>query len=139
MDYKQKFSKGKLPQGLNGFYKGELLEMYPLSFVEKLAYLVTKFYLPWFGKTFFVSSRKGDNRLPFFSHTFSFKTYSAKSIDGNNKVLVLDYNLESNPGIVRRVIDEVVEIGDNQYIGKAFVKGKKGRKPRLLAYFGLKK
>lgn len=139
MDYTEEFSKGKLPKNLNGFYTGELLAMYPANTVERIAHTVAKVYLPWYGKTFFVSSRMGNNKLPIFSHAFSFKTYDAKSVDGNTKVLVLDYDLENNPSMVRRAVDEIVEIAKGQYLGKAFIKGKNGNKPRLIAFFGLKK
>lgn len=139
MNKQKQFLRGKVPRNLDGFYKGELVEMFPKSFIEKLAHFVASFYLPWLGKTFFVKKQTGDNKLPFFPHAFTFKTYEAKSIEGNIKVLVLDYDLPGNPAVVRRVVDELVEIDKGYLLGKAYVKGKKPVKPRLLAYFGLRK
>ena len=55
---------------------------------------------------------------------FVFHTYVAPGLaDPDRSVLKIDYNLEENPSLtVRRVLDELVQIDDNLYLGKAHVR-----------------
>ncbi|MBI3485698.1 hypothetical protein HY025_02020 [Candidatus Daviesbacteria bacterium] len=104
------FLKGQLPRpALNGFYKGQAQIMGP-----------------WKGKSFDSSSSSGINIINTFNNTspiFPFKTYSGKALlDPNLEVLKIDYNISSNPFWVRLVVDELVQIAPNQYLGKAILR-----------------
>ena len=54
---------------------------------------------------------------------FVFRTYMAPGLtDTDRSVLKIDYNLEENPSLtVRRVLDELVQIDNNLFLGKAHV------------------
>jgi hypothetical protein len=67
---------------------------------------------------------------------FSFRTYLAPGLaTPDREVLKLDYDLPGNPGLsVRRVLDEVVALGDEHFLGKAFVRAWWGAW-RLIAFF----
>jgi hypothetical protein len=70
-------------------------------------------------------------------HAFPFKTRITKGLQEDKSVLQLDYDLEENPKQVREIVDELVDIGNNMYLGKAYTK--KHGTPRLIAFFSLKK
>jgi hypothetical protein len=102
--------------------------------------------MPWRGKTFDASQQRGDNiftkdsyflaRLfnPLYrgfatdsSKTyrgFAFHTYTAPGLfDRDRTVLKIDYDLKENPALtVRRVLDELVQLDDHLYLGKAHVR-----------------
>jgi hypothetical protein len=102
--------------------------------------------MPWLGKTFDASRRRGDNiftqdsyllaRLfnPFYGgfrtdkpgtyRGFAFRTYMAPGLtDPDRQVLKIDYDLKDNLALtVRRVLDELVQVEDNLYLGKAHVR-----------------
>ena len=69
---------------------------------------------------------------------FAFRTYLAPGLeDADRTVLKIDYDLPENPKLtVRRVLDELVQIGDGAYLGKAHVKWWWGRWQRV-AFFAL--
>jgi hypothetical protein len=52
-------------------------------------------------------------------------------------VLQLNYDLPQNPPVVRKIIDEIVLVGNHEYLGKAYFMDK--NMPRLVGYFRLKK
>jgi hypothetical protein len=55
---------------------------------------------------------------------FAFQTYTAPGLfDTDRTVLKIDYNLKENPALtVRRVLDELVQLDDGLYLGKAHVR-----------------
>jgi hypothetical protein len=55
---------------------------------------------------------------------FAFRTYVAPGLfDSDRPVLKIDYDLEENPSLtVRRVLDELVQLSDDLYLGKAHVR-----------------
>jgi hypothetical protein len=55
---------------------------------------------------------------------FAFRTYAAPGLfDQDRTVLKIDYNLKENPALtVRRVLDELVQLDDGLYVGKAHVR-----------------
>jgi hypothetical protein len=69
---------------------------------------------------------------------FAFRTRVAPGLaDPDRQVLKIDYDLDGNPGFsVRRVLDELMQIADGDYLGKAQVKWWWGRW-QLVAYFTL--
>jgi hypothetical protein len=116
--------------------------------------------MPWKGKTFDASSSRGDNIFTrgslrtarLFNPTyrgfrgdgpetylaFAFRTYVAPGLeDADRKVLKIDYDLPENPKLtVRRVLDELVQVGNGTYLGKAHVKWWWGRW-QPVAFFAL--
>ena len=149
------FVKGGEPSNLEGFYKGSLELFIPGTFLESIAGLILKFWVPWYGKEF--GNQSNYNFIsPLFLlpiillfgpkpllkigptlHAFPFKTKIVKSLKDKIQVLQLDYDVPENPVRVRNVVDELVEIEKNIYLGKAYLKEKGSL--RLLAYFRLEK
>ena len=133
----QLFLKGTLPKGLDGFYQGKLLTLIPANFVELLGSIVSKFWLPWYGKEFYNEKQRGDNLLPFGIHIFPFQTRIKGGLKDDIRVMQLDYNIAENPRKIRDGIDELVCVGRNKYLGKAYLKD--GNDYRLVAFFSLEK
>lgn len=152
------FLRGTADIGLSGFYKGELTRLFPSSLEGTIGALLLNVWLPWKGKYFYPEHQVGDNilstYLEFFIkflyrdfgierpadgkfHAFPFHTYAMPGLLDPINVMQLNYDLSQNPPIVRKVIDELVLVGEHEYLGKAYLVGKNG--PRLMAYFRLKK
>jgi hypothetical protein len=116
--------------------------------------------MPWLGKSFNVTRQSGDNIFtqdsypllrffnPFYGgvmpdepctyRAFTFRTYTAPGLaDPDRIVLKIDYNLNGNPPLtIRRVLDELVQISEQLYLGKAHVHWWWGRW-QTVAYFSL--
>ena len=93
------FSAGSLPKNLDGFYYG------------KVARLETS----WVGKEFNASSSSGINRFQDNSKKYPFKTYA------KGDSLILDYNVPENPFYIRFIVDELVQTGRDQFLGKLHI------------------
>ena len=157
------FKMGSAPAPvLDGRYRGELITttMYPA--LDSFGRAVSRVWLPWMGKRFNREASSGDNvftpsapivgRLfwPRFSDyrlykpglytAFDFTTYEGPGLEDHEIItLKLDYGSEANPGfLVRSVIDEVVQVSGDYYLGKAFLKGRSGAL-RLAAFFALRR
>jgi hypothetical protein len=155
------FRSGTLPEPpLRGRYIGELVALDVAPGLTALADLVSAAWMPWKGKTFDPGRERGENILtrdsltlarvcaPFYRgyaddgwHTyraFAFRTYVAPGrADPDRQVLKIDYDLAGNPRLsVRRVLDELVQVGDRLYLGKAHLKWWWGTW-QLVAYFTL--
>ncbi len=138
---------------------GELVALDIAPGLTDLLTRLTSNWLPWKGKTFDPVHARGDNifsrdslRLarvfnPFYNHFvgdgpqnyrgFAFRTYLGPGReDPDRNVMKIDYDLAENPGLIRRVLDELVQIGDGTYLGKAHVKWWSGRWQRV-AFFAL--
>jgi hypothetical protein len=156
------FRLGGAPERpLDGDYKGQLTTPALWSPLDSFGRLLARFWLPWKGKQFNSAKQSGDNLLtpsaripghiiaPIFSDyrpykrglytALVFKTSVGPSVhDPDVSVLKLDYDLPENPRfLVRSVLDEVVQITGNYYLGKAYLRGKAGYK--LAAFFALHK
>jgi hypothetical protein len=118
--------------------------------------------MPWKGKCFDAAHASGDNIFTRDSLTlahiywplyrayryegaetyraFSFQTYLAPGLaDPDRQVLKIDYNQETNPSLsVRRVLDELVQVDNYLYLGKAHLRWWWGPW-QLVAYFSLVK
>src|SRR5258708_3154617 len=129
------FSKGKTPKNLEGFYKGTLALVIPKYPIEYFGNFFSKFWLPWHGKTF--TKNKGINNVSFGITAFSFSTKITKGIEDNINLLQLNYDVPENPSMIRKIIDELVEVEKNNYLGKAYLKEKDSY--RLVAFFRLMK
>jgi hypothetical protein len=97
----------------------------------------------WEGKTFQAATDtrgKGINRVHvpgLFGRQslFPFETtFGPSAIDGR-PALILDYDLDVNPGYIRRIHDEIREVAPGLFLGPAMWKGV--REPRLLLWFAL--
>jgi len=149
------FMSGTEPGVLEGFYKGKLELIIPQKPLEYSARTISSFYMPWMGKEFFGDRQTGINifalHTKFFLHrlfpkatgektlhgyrAFPFRTSIQRGLIDPINVLRLDYDLPENPEIVRRVLDELVEVDEGNYLGKAYIKTSQA--PRLVAYFRL--
>lgn len=97
----------------------------------------------WEGKTFRAESDTrgmGHNRtyVPRAlgrQNLFPFETrFGPSAIDGG-PTLILDYDLEANPGYIRSIHDEIREVVPGLFLGPAMWKGKRGK--TLVLWFGL--
>ena len=145
---------------LNGRYAGKLVAIDIAPGLTQLFQSLLNAWLPWLGKTFNAAHQAGDNIFmqdsyllarffnPFYRgfvadepgtyRGFVFRTYMAPGLaDPDRSVLKIDYDLEENPSLtVRRVLDELVQIDDNLYLGKAQMRWWWNRW-QTVAYFSL--
>jgi len=140
------FRAGRLPAPpLDGRYRGELVALDIAPGLTELIQAITRLWMPWLGKTFSTTRQQGDNLFsndsrslaqlfnplyrgfaadsPGVYRGFTFRTYIASGLaDPDNIVMKIDYDLEGNPSLtVRRVLDELVQVTENLYLGKAHV------------------
>jgi hypothetical protein len=142
------FRAGTLPsQKLNGRTRGSvvLMDIAP-GITQFMEALTGGGWMPWKGKTFDAATQTGDNLFskqdvpiarvlwplyrgivadgPETVRAFKFKTYSAPGLfDPRQSVLKIDYNSPENPPLsIRRVLDEIVQIQDGVFLGKAHLK-----------------
>jgi hypothetical protein len=154
------FRLGRVPAAMDGRYAGELVALSTGRFFDGAFEMATRFYLPWLGKRFDAAEQTGDNVLlnsllmrglgvlgwPEYRRpndeprgtvrAFPFRTQVAMGIeDTDMEVLQIAYADSPNPGLVRRVTDEVVELPGGYILGKAHMRAGKGFK--RAAFFGL--
>jgi hypothetical protein len=143
------------------FTKGTITGSAPSGFYPGKAHVLGDADVPWLGKSFDSKNQNGHNLFsptggtilsyatPFYSkstvdtagntHAYYFKTYEGYGIkDPNTKVIKLDYSSPENPWIIRIILDEIVAVGKNEYLGKIHLKIF-GDHYITLGYFGLKK
>ena len=94
---------------------------------------------PWGGKSFAGSgdSGSGVNRVHLGGRhqLFPFLTRVAPSVVDGKPCVVLNYDLEDNPGFIRAIHDEVREVAPGLYLGPAMWKSASG--PKLVLWFAL--
>jgi hypothetical protein len=136
------FALGRPPKGLDGATEGILVAPLIQPTVDRVARALTRFWMPWQGKSFDASGQRGDNRLtgetrwvakllwPLYGTregeggerlAFDFETrVEPGMLDPGTDVLVIDYApVDSNPGLVIKSIrDELVEIVPGANLGK---------------------
>jgi hypothetical protein len=97
-------------------------------------------FFPWGGKTFAGRGARGAgvNRLHLFGRhqLFPFHTRIVESAIDGAPCVALDYDLPDNPGVIRKVHDEVREVSPGLFLGPAMWKRAKGR-PALVLWFAL--
>lgn len=147
--YQKQFSAGSTPQSApDGFYRGA-------------AHVLFDAGVPWMGKSFDRANNLGFNIFtpaggsllkllaPFYkrfstnedgnTRAFYFQTRTGPGLkDPELNVVKLDYDSPENPFRIRIILDEIVEIAPEQYLGKIHVKVFPGYYSTL-GYFGLKK
>ncbi|TSC86723.1 MAG: hypothetical protein G01um10147_804 [Microgenomates group bacterium Gr01-1014_7] len=118
------FISGSAPMALpNGFYSGK----------------VTGLKTNWQGKKFNSKSKTGINIFKKEGkqiELYPFKIYMAAGLQDNIEVLRIDYNLPENPLWVRFVKDEIVETGEDKFLGKIHLTVIPGL-PVSVGYFSL--
>ena len=140
------FHTGIVPEpSLNGQYAGELVAIDIAPGLTWFFEWLTQRWMPWLGKTFNAAHRSGDNVFardsysiarffnPFYRgfvadrsgayRCFTFHTYVASGLaDPDRSVLKIDYDIDGNPSpTIRRILDELVQLDRNLYLGKAHV------------------
>jgi hypothetical protein len=138
------FRSSRLPASpLDGRYRGSLAALDIAPGFTQLFDWIAAAWMPWLGKTFDAGKQSGDNIFTrdsypmarFFNplyrgfrmegadtyRGFAFRTYTAPGLmDPDRTVLKIDYDLDENPPLtVRRVLDELVQVDHNTYLGKA--------------------
>jgi hypothetical protein len=121
------FLKGTLPPELpDGFYQGT----------------ARGYTGPWIGKTFYRKGSTGTNDFAVGEKDikkFPFRMYRDTGLrDINKQVLKIDYNIAGNPFFVRLVLDEIVALDEDTYLGKIHMRFPSFF-PMTVGYFSLKK
>lgn len=96
----------------------------------------------WQGKTVFGDTHSGINRFKYetgLATKYPFKIFTAKALrDDNKEIIKLDYNQLGNPWWLKYIVDEMVQVGPQEYLGKVHVKISK-HIVFTLGYFSLSK
>ena len=147
--YQKQFVTGNIPQNApDGFYKGT-------------AHILFDKNVPWLGKSFIAKDNLGFNIFtptgagilkilaPFYKRfskntegntdAFYFQTRAEAGLkDKETSVIKLDYDAPENPFPIRIILDEIVEIAPEQFLGKIHLKVFPGFYSTI-GYFGLNK
>lgn len=140
-----------------GFQSGTVVTLSVAKPVDALARRFSKFYMPWMGKSFDADKNEGINILrskarsqlkvlwPSYEprevdgrlEAFPFKTrVEPGALDPDVQVLKIDYDFEANPDfLIRRILDELVQIEDGFYLGKILYRARGSRHP--IGFFSL--
>jgi hypothetical protein len=150
------FRAGSPPRdALRGPYAGTLVTTTFGTGADALTDRLGHLYMPWRGKVFDPAGMGGNlfsrrsKRLirPFYPavrdghaglvYAYPFRTYTAPGVvDQDRTVLKIDYDLPANRfGLIRRVLDELVEVDAGYFLGKAHLRVR-GRW-HTVAYFAL--
>jgi hypothetical protein len=133
------FRSGDVPHPLpDGFLDGRFVttSVHPLA--DLALRRLADVWMPWRGKSF---DRAGGRGINVWSaggrvEAFPFATRIAPAaVDPGLDVVQIDYDLDENPSLVRRVLDELVEVADGLYLGKTLLRV--GAAPRPVGYFCL--
>ena len=153
------FRSGKAPEPApDGFLPGRLVTMSLTRPTDAFVRGVSSLYMPWLGKSFDRGASKGRNILlknaktpakalwPSYTpiaeneetiEVFEFNTRIAPgAIDPDVDVLKIDYDFDANPNfMIRRILDELVQIDEGQYLGKILYRW--GQSFRPIGFFSL--
>ena len=156
-DLNDRFRAGHIPSApLDGPYMGELIATAFGRPLDAAFGALSRVYMPWRGKIFDATASAGGNLFtarskplirpfdpavrddrPGLAYAYPFATSTgAGVVDRDRDVLKIDYDLPANPfGLIRRVLDELVEVAPGYYLGKAHLRV--GGRWRTVAYFAL--
>ena len=152
------FAAGTTPADLDGPMQGRLLATTIGHGLDGPFETLAHLWMPWRGKEVLMHAGEGRNlftkggikgtRMIFPSYraagdgasgptAFRFTTAVAPSeTSPSTKVLQIDYrDLAENPGLIRRILDELVQVEDEVYLGQALMMWR-GRLQRA-AWFSL--
>ena len=141
----------------SGFQPGTLVTLSVAKPVDAFARRLTKLYMPWMGKSFNLETNEGINILrskarsqlkvlwPSYEprevdgrlEAFPFKTrVEPGALDPDVEVLKIDYDFDANPNfLIRRILDELVQIEDGFYLGKILYRTRRSWHP--IGFFSL--
>jgi hypothetical protein len=132
-------------ESLSGHPRGRMLAVKGLDGASTAA-VVRAFsasrWMLWEGKSFSASAGAregaGINRIRFPTHRgiFPFRTYETASIIDAAPCIAIDYDVSSNPRIVRATYDEVREVAPGLFLGRGMRRVPQG-KARFLLWFAL--
>jgi|SRR5437667_933600 len=143
------------------FIAGSAPSVPPDGFYRGSAYLLGNRPVPWLGKSFESENQKGFNiftpsgaRLlrivtPFYDRfrlnddgntdAYYFDTSTGPGFkDKEVDVFKLDYDSPENPFLIRIILDEMVEVASQEFLGKVHVKAFPGYYATI-GFFGLRK
>ena len=138
------FRSGSPPDPVpDGFLPGRLLGTQTWGPWDGVVQRLSRSWMPWQGKSFDAASSTGLNRFtsgtvervlmrvlwpgyrpvsesPDRIEAFEFRNRLEEgAVDPGLKVYKIDYDFEANPGLlIRRILDELVQIDDGLYLGK---------------------
>lgn len=96
----------------------------------------------WQGKTIYKQEKSGINRFLYgekLEQKYPFTLFTQKALrDSGKDVIVLDYNQPGNPWWLKYIVDEMVEVSPQHYLGKVHVRITPGL-VFTLGYFSLTK
>lgn len=147
--WQAKFVEGRIPDPApDGFYRGS-------------AYLIPVRRVPWLGKSFELKNDLGFNIFnstgasllkiltPLYkkfrmndetnTEAYYFKTSISSGFkDKSIETFKLDYDSPENPFLIRLILDEIVEVGPQEFLGKVHLKVFPGYYSTI-GFFGLKR
>ena len=156
------FREGRVPDPPpDGPYKGELVAVDIAPGLSQAVEWLASLWMPWKGKFLIQVQSQGDNifgrgsrtvmrvLFPFYRgmadygpetfRAFVFQTsVDAGMVDQDRQVFRIDYDRPDNPALsIRRIVDEIVQVGDGLYLGKIHFKwwGRWG----MIGYFALRR
>jgi hypothetical protein len=157
------FRLGSVPEPtLDGRLDGVAITPTIFATADPALRALASLWMPWLGKRFDAETQTGDNlmlssaRLPsrlFWPSyrfqdmgegryaAFRFRTYAgAGALDPERQVLKIDYDWDENPSLlIRDILDELVQVVPDVYLGKALLKrGPRSSSWRLVGYFALR-
>lgn len=140
------YRAGKVPahfRVLDGHPRGRMLavrkiEDSPLG--DRLRRFSAARVFPWGGKSFSALTQNtgtGINRVHLFGRhqLFPFHTLLGPSRIDGKETLILDYDLTDNPGLIRKIHDEIREVSPGLFLGPAMWKAQAGE--ALVLWFAL--
>jgi hypothetical protein len=155
------FRSGRVPDPLpEGFLPGRLLATSIWAPLDSTVARIARAWMPWMGKSFDRDAAMGVNRFNSSGRAplkVLFPTYAPErdlgelleafpfrnrvgpgEVDPDVQVYKIDYDFEANPGfIIRRILDELVEIEDGLYLGKILFRTRSGFHP--IGFFSLER
>ena len=156
------FRSGTLPEPPpDGPYAGELVAVDIAPGLSQLVGWLAARWMPWKGKYLIQAQSRGDNifargsrllmRLlfPFYRGMSDFEPDSFRAFvfetsidtgmaDKDRQVFRIDYDRPDNPALsIRRIVDEIVQVGDGLYLGKIHFRWWWGTW-QMIGYFALR-
>jgi hypothetical protein len=153
------FGNGRAPDpSPDGLLRGRALASTITPALDAMGRRLSAVYMPWLGKKFDAAAGRGVNVLtpsaikpmkvlwPSYEplsvfadriEAFGFTTRLERgAVDPDLSVLKIDYDFAENPGlIIRRVLDELVQLDDGLYLGKVLYRLRGSF--RLIGFFSL--
>jgi hypothetical protein len=137
---------GDFAAALDSHPKGRMIAVRGIDNVPVINKVVDIFakhpLFPWDGKSMAATSAQtsdGINRVKAGAkmNWFPFKTSVQDSVIDGKPTIVLDYEQEGNPKLIKKIHDEIREVAPGMYLGPAMAKVGKSKPPVLVLWFAL--